>query len=97
MSEKLKIRAVPNAPKSHCAGAYGDGVKIKIAAPAMDGKANAELIKYLAKTLGICRESLLGIKLWKYPGLRELRPYCWLFPKNKIAALPAAGRFTVRI
>ena len=49
MSEKLKIRAVPNAPKSHCAGAYGDGVKIKIAAPAMDGKANAELIKYLAK------------------------------------------------
>ena len=60
MSEKLKIRAVPNAPKSHCAGAYGDGVKIKIAAPAMDGKANAELIKYLAKTLGISKS---GVKI----------------------------------
>ena len=58
MSEKLKIRAVPNAPKSHCAGAYGDGVKIKIAAPAMDGKANAELIKYLAKTLGISKSGV---------------------------------------
>ena len=58
MSEKLKIRAVPNAPKSHCAGAYGDGVKIKIAAPAMDGKANAEWIKYLAKTLGISKSGV---------------------------------------
>lgn len=58
MTEKLKIRAVPNAPKSHCAGAYGDGVKIKIAAPAMDGKANAELIKYLAKTLGISKSGV---------------------------------------
>lgn len=58
MSEKLKIRAVPNAPKSHCAGVYGDGVKIKIAAPAMDGKANAELIKYLAKTLGISKSGV---------------------------------------
>lgn len=58
MSERLKIRAVPNAPKSHCAGAYGDGVKIKIAAPAMDGKANAELIKYLAKTLGISKSGV---------------------------------------
>ena len=30
----------------------------KIAAPAMDGKANAELIKYLAKTLGISKSGV---------------------------------------
>ena len=68
MSEKLKIRAVPNAPKSHCAGAYGDGVKIKIAAPAMDGKANAELIKYLAKTLGISKS---GVRIWSGESSRD--------------------------
>ena len=52
MPEHIKIRVVPNAPKSAAAGAYGDGVKIKIKAPAMDGKANAELIKFLAGFFG---------------------------------------------
>ena len=47
MAERFKVRVVPNAPKSACAGAYGDAVKIKIAAQAMDGKANAELVKCL--------------------------------------------------
>ena len=55
VQEKKKIRVVPNAPKSRCVGEYGDGVKVKIAAPAMDGKANAELVKYLAKALGVSR------------------------------------------
>ena len=52
MPEHIKIRVVPNAPKSAAAGAYGDGVKIKIKAPAMDGKANAELIKKKAGNFG---------------------------------------------
>lgn len=55
MAERFKVRVVPNAPKSACAGAYGDAVKIKIAAQAMDGKANAELAKFLSKKLGVGR------------------------------------------
>jgi len=55
MGERLKIRVVPNAPKSACVGEYADGVKIKISAPATDGKANAELVKFLSKTLGVGR------------------------------------------
>ncbi len=58
MSEKIKIRVVPNAPKSACVGEYADAVKIKIAAQAMDGKANAELIKFLSKTLGVSRNAV---------------------------------------
>ena len=54
----MKIRVVPNAPKTAAAGAYGDGVKIKINAPAMDGKANAELVKFLSKFFGIGRGSI---------------------------------------
>ena len=49
MGERFKVRVVPNAPKSACAGAYGEGVKIKVAAQAMDGKAHAELVKFLSK------------------------------------------------
>ena len=58
MSERIKIRVVPNAPKSECVGAYGDAVKIKIAAQAMDGKANTELIKFLSKKLKISRNDI---------------------------------------
>lgn len=57
-SETFRIRVVPNAPKSACAGAYGEGVKIKISAPATDGRANAELVKFLSKTLGVGRGSV---------------------------------------
>lgn len=55
MPEHIKIRVVPNAPKSAASGAYGDGVKIKIKAPAMDGKANAELIKFLSGFFGVSK------------------------------------------
>ena len=58
MSEKIKIRVVPNAPKNVCVGEYADAVKIKIAAQAMDGKANAELVKFLSKSLGVSRNDI---------------------------------------
>lgn len=58
MSEKIKIRAVPNAPKSAVAGEYGEAIKIKVAAQAMDGKANTELVKFLSKRLGISRNDI---------------------------------------
>ena len=58
MPERFRVRVVPNAPKSAPAGAYGDGVKIKISAPALDGKANAELIKFLSKFLDVPRNNI---------------------------------------
>ncbi len=58
MAERIKIRVVPNAPKSECVGPYGDAVKIKIAAQAVDGKANAELVKFLSKTLKVPKKAI---------------------------------------
>ncbi len=52
---KIKIHAVVNAPKSQCAGEYGEALKIKVAAPAIDGKANEELVRFIAKKLGLSR------------------------------------------
>ena len=50
----LAIRVVPNAPKTQIVSVMDDGtIKIKVAAPPVDGKANAVLIAYLAKVLGV--------------------------------------------
>lgn len=56
----LQIRAVPGAGRDACAGLMEDGVtwKVRLAAPAVDGKANAALIAWLAKTLGVSRSAV---------------------------------------
>jgi uncharacterized protein len=54
---QLSIRAVPNAGRDACAGLMDDGVtwKIRLAAPAVDGRANEALIAFLAKVLDMPR------------------------------------------
>ena len=52
-STRLKVHAVPRAAKSALAGVHGDALKIKLAAPPADGAANAELLAFLAKRLGL--------------------------------------------
>lgn len=43
----------PGAKRSEIAGVHGDALKIRLAAPAVDGKANAELVRFLAAAFGI--------------------------------------------
>jgi uncharacterized protein (TIGR00251 family) len=43
----LTLHIQPNARASEAVGQYGDALKIKIAAPALDDKANLELIDFL--------------------------------------------------
>jgi len=40
------------------AGRYGDALKIRIAAPPVDGAANEELVRFLARRLGIPRGAI---------------------------------------
>jgi hypothetical protein len=42
-------RVVPSASRSEIAGVSDDFVRIRLAAPPVDGKANAELVKFLSK------------------------------------------------
>jgi len=51
----LTIKAVPNAPKSALVGWLGDALKVRLKSPPVDGKANAELCRFLAETLGLPR------------------------------------------
>ncbi len=50
---ELALRVQPRARTTEVVGEHGDALKIRVAAPADDGKANAGLIKFLAATLGI--------------------------------------------
>ena len=47
------VRVVPRASKSEVIGEHDGALKVRIASPPVDGAANAELIKLLAKTLRI--------------------------------------------
>lgn len=50
---KIAVRVTPRAPRNGLAGWEGDVLKVRIAAPPVDGAANAALEKFLAKTLGL--------------------------------------------
>lgn len=39
--------------KGSVVGRYGDRIKIRVAAPAVDGKANVALIRFLAREFGV--------------------------------------------
>ena len=55
----LRVHLVPNAKSDGVAGEYGGAIKITVRAPAVDGKANAALIRFLAAQLKLARHSIV--------------------------------------
>jgi len=51
----IRIRAQPGAKRTEVAGLYGDCLKVRLASPPVDGKANDCLIEFLAQRLGVKR------------------------------------------
>jgi uncharacterized protein (TIGR00251 family) len=51
----LIVHVVPRSRTTEIAGQYGDAIRIRLAAPPVDGAANAELIRFLADRLGVTR------------------------------------------
>ncbi|GAB4229229.1 MAG: hypothetical protein Kow00109_00280 [Acidobacteriota bacterium] len=49
----LRVHVQPNAKRSSFAGLHGDALKIKVAAPAVEDRANRELEAFLARCLGL--------------------------------------------
>ena len=60
----LKVYLQPKSSKNEMVGPYRDGIKVKLTAPPIEGKANEALIRFLAKKLGIskfCIEIIRGL------------------------------------
>ncbi|MDO5290988.1 MAG: DUF167 domain-containing protein [Pseudomonadota bacterium] len=55
---KLPIHATPGAKRTGAAGAHGDALRVRLAAPPVDGKANAALIAWAAQAFGVPRQQV---------------------------------------
>ena len=55
----LTLHVQPNAGKSEIIGLHGGALKVRIAAPAVDNKANAGLIDFLSETLGVRKSAVV--------------------------------------
>jgi uncharacterized protein (TIGR00251 family) len=54
----LRILVQPRASRSEIVGPHGDALKVRIAAPPVEGAANEELIRLLAKTYDVPRSAV---------------------------------------
>lgn len=52
------MHVVPRAAASAVAGRHGDALKIRLAAPPVDGAANDELVRFLAERLAVPRRAI---------------------------------------
>ncbi|MCK4240393.1 MAG: YggU family protein [Candidatus Atribacteria bacterium] len=54
----IKVKIVPGSSKDKIIGIYNDALKIAIAAPPVEGKANKKCIAYLAKCFDIAKSKI---------------------------------------
>lgn len=55
---RLRIRAQPRASRTEVAGEYAGSLKVRLAAPPVDGDANRELVRFIAKRAGVPASSV---------------------------------------
>ncbi|WP_461256305.1 DUF167 domain-containing protein [Treponema sp. R80B11-R83G3] len=55
---RLEIKAIPGASKTELAGVKDGRLRIRLAAAPEDGKANAELLRFLSKTIDCPKRDL---------------------------------------
>ena len=54
----LDVHVQPGASRSEFAGRHGERIKIRLAATAVEGKANIALVEFLAEHYGVPRRSV---------------------------------------
>ena len=54
----LELHVQPGASRTEIAGMHGDRLKIRLAARAVDGRANAALVEFLAGEYGVPRANV---------------------------------------
>jgi uncharacterized protein (TIGR00251 family) len=54
----FKVRVVPRASRSKLVGEYDGALRVRIAAPPVNGAANDELVRLLAHAFGVPRKAI---------------------------------------
>jgi len=54
----LRVKVTPRASCNEICGWTGDALKVRLAAPPVDGKANRALVEFLAETLDVPRSCI---------------------------------------
>jgi uncharacterized protein len=58
----IAVHVQPGAKRSEIAGHHGERLKVRVAAPAADGRANAALLAFMAGELGVALTRLVITK-----------------------------------
>jgi len=58
----LNLHVQPGARRTEVAGVHGDALKIRLAAPPVEGKANAALLRYLAEAFGVPQRAVTLVR-----------------------------------
>ena len=77
----LSLHVQPGAKRSEIVGLRGDALKIRLAAPPVDGKANACLVNFLAEVLALPKS---GINLVSGQSSRSKRVVVALLTADEI-------------
>ncbi|HEY3591877.1 MAG TPA: DUF167 family protein YggU [Buttiauxella sp.] len=72
----LRLFIQPKASRDSIIGLHGDELKVAITAPPIDGKANAHLVKYLAKQFKVAKSQVLVEKgeLGRHKQIKIINP-----------------------
>ena len=54
----FKVQVVPRASRSELVGEHDGALRVRIAAPPVDGAANDELVRLLARAFGVPRSAI---------------------------------------
>jgi len=69
-SVELRIYCQPRASKTEIVGLHGDAIKVRLAAPPVEGQANTKLCQFLSKFFGVLRQE---VEILSGKGARQKR------------------------
>jgi len=67
---ELRIHCQPRASQTEIVGLHGDALKVRLAAPPVEGQANAALCQFLAQYFGVLRQE---VQILSGKGARQKR------------------------
>ena len=84
----FNVKVVPRAARSELVGEHGDALRIRIAAPPVDGAANSELLRTLAATFDVA-ERFVEIRSGHNSALKRVAISA-VSPEKFLTAVPGA-------